>query len=112
MIVQYLIFPSYGERGFEVINSLLLHMFGKALQYTRLPCSAASLIEGFLVPEATILLIQEDKGIDRTAAMTIRCDSSSWGIAKYPALDFDPITAKFHKLAAEMNRRSSSQFLA
>ncbi|KAH6871950.1 hypothetical protein BKA70DRAFT_1353538 [Coprinopsis sp. MPI-PUGE-AT-0042] len=77
----------YGEQGFEIITQTLSGMFSQEDMEALSPLTPALAIQEVLVPEAAVLLISEDLGLDFEAARLVLEESWSYGINMFPAED-------------------------
>lgn len=74
--------PSYGETGYQIICRTLQYLYPhSSLDHTSFaPLSWDTLIQQVLLPEATVLLIQEDLKFDRDKAIKTLFASQRFGI--------------------------------
>ncbi|KAJ2929474.1 hypothetical protein H1R20_g7620, partial [Candolleomyces eurysporus] len=87
----------YGELGTVIINQTLYDMFPPAsIQAQAIaPLGAEEFLQRILIPEAALRLIMEDKGLKgssgRQTALQVLRESSSYGVAMFPADGTDPM---------------------
>ncbi|KAI1791110.1 hypothetical protein LXA43DRAFT_889821, partial [Ganoderma leucocontextum] len=78
---------SYGAKGYAILFRLLLHLFKSSFDshWTLVHClTTDSMIGMVLVPEAAVLLIQEDRSCDRASAIQCLRTTHRYGTIAYP----------------------------
>jgi len=83
----------YGEEGYHIIVLTLQVMFPERdinLEYFS-PLAWSSLLHEFLLPEVAVLLIQQDLGLGREAAIAILHESRRFGNAMHPMEEENPV---------------------
>ena len=82
---------SYGEKGASAITGALQKMFAGTAELKQAlttapihPLKSSEFIRRVLVPEAAVLLIQEDRDISRAQAIQTLEDSRRYGMVVFP----------------------------
>ncbi|KAG9037461.1 hypothetical protein FRB95_005400 [Tulasnella sp. JGI-2019a] len=96
----------YGEKGFLVISSTLQAMFpsDEVDPGTTYPLEPPDFLRRVLLPEAAVLLIMEDRKIDRDDALMVLKASRAFGLAAFPVRDgeIDTGNASFNMTPSPM----------
>lgn len=102
---------SYGLKGKEIMFWGLLALLELTHEHTVWTIPAWEFTNRVLIPEATVLFIQEDLNVTRERAIEIKIASSSYGMAAHPTndeLDFRELQATVRILRVIVEAEDSS----